>query len=480
MKTKLLSLGLLVSVLQCLFSCSGNLDFSTSVSNPLEKEVSLTRSFDPKDPSSDNLFKVTIDDVTKLSKSLRPKKDCKYDVYEIDGDTLLYQLDYGDEWIIIAGDKRINPFVAESKGDEISFNTSNENLKAYLDSYADEIRVFKKNPEKIENEFTKFWNKISTSIPSIKSRTRDSNYKWAVIAYTYLDSETYSDLVSPLVTTKWGQQYPWNNLLPIDTTYHKHCLVGCAAVCLAQMIHYMHYRLGKPTGLYHDISISLDSIYTATTNIGFSRSNYYSNSPRWDNMALNGSELSLEKKRNTRYLMYDIGNRLNMVYSGKYSEATITASALSYYNLIYSFDNYNYQKVKNDLLNTKPVIVTAECDNPETGEREGHGWLIDGIKIKTSHYITEKHFEYTENWMYASEYYDSFDDLRRIYHINDGTEIIEEYTDIITEYLRMNWGQDGQNDNCYYSTYPSSTWYFIDYPYNYNFKYDKKIYYNFR
>lgn len=483
MKTKNLTLGLFVFVLQCFFSCSGNQDFPAQVSDPLEERnmnETRTRFLDPKEAPSDNLYKVSYDDVIKLSKSLRPQKECKYDVYEIGGDTLLYQLDYGDEWIIIAGDKRINPFVAESKGDKISFNTSNETLKAYLDSYADEIRAIKKSPEKVENEFTKFWIKISTSKPSIKSNTRSPEYKWAVISYTYLDSETYSDLVAPLVTTKWGQRTPWNNLLPTDLQNNEKCAIGCAAVCLAQMIYYMHYRLGKPTGLYHNISISSTQVNGPTTNIGFSRSNLNSNSTRWDNMALTSSEWAVEKIRNTRYLMYDIGNRLNMEYSGEYSGANITLSALSHYNLIYSYDDYNYQKVKTDLLNSKPVIVQAKCDDPDSGERVGHGWIIDGIKIKTSHYITEKHFEYTENWMYASEYYDSFDDLRRIYHINDGTETIEEYNDIVTEYLRMNWGQDGQNDNSYYSTYPSSIWVFSGFPYNYSFKYDKKIYYDFR
>lgn len=425
---------------------------------------------------------MSYEDAINFSKSLRPNKECKVEVYEIEKDTLLYLLNYENEWIVIAGDRRINPFVAESKDDEISFDTNNENLKAYLDSYADEIRVIKKDPQKIENEYTRFWTMISYSKPGIKTKTRNPEYKWAVISYTYLDSESTSNLVSPLISTKWGQRYPWNINLPIDLNdiEHKNCRVGCAAVSLAQMVHYMHYRLGKPTGLYHGISISYPSIYGPSTDIGFSRSNYVSNSSRWDDMALLGSGTPPNSRLYVRNLMYDIGNRLNMEYSGNYSEATITTTAVSNYNLTYSKSDYVYQTVKNDLQNSKPVIVTAECDDPDTGERSGHGWIIDGIKTKTYHYITEKHFEYTENWMYASEYYDSFDDLRRIYHINDGTEIIEEYNNVTTEYLYMNWGMNGINDNGNYGTYPSSTWTYSGIPNNYDYIYKKKIYYDFR
>lgn len=52
---------------------------------------------------------------------------------------------------------------------------------------------------------------------------------------------------------------------------------------------------------------------------------------------------------------------------------------------------------------------------------------------------------------------------------------------VYTEYLRMNWGENGNNDGGYYSTYPSSIWKFIgDLSLNYDYRYDKKIKYDFR
>lgn len=452
----------------------------------IEKDISIVDS-DNKTITPSNqaktLYKVTLDDTKNLLKTLQYNEYSKIEAFEINSDTLLYLVNHNKGWTIIAGDKRINPIIAESDEGMLLKSSINENLMTWIDSYADALRVIqsddtlsiKTNNKVTENEYTKLWSKISPNKQKVNLKTTKSvTYKWAVVSYTYFDRETSNIVIPHLISTKWGQEYPWNSKLPIDTSNgNSRCPTGCTAVSVAQIIYYMHNFLGKPTGLYHDISISSTSISGKTSNIGFSRSNFVSNSTRWNDMAL-----SYNSSGNTTYvgdLMLDIGNRLNMKYSGNGSSANISNSALSNYNLTCTESGYKYQNIKNNLQNSKPVNVIAYRKNT-SGQKFGHSWIIDGLATKTRFYITRKHFEYTENWMHESEYYDTFDQLREKYNINSEYDIITEEHSSTGEYLLMNWGYDGDNDNGYFSTYPDASWTNGDREY----KYDKKIHYDFR
>lgn len=460
-------------------SCNGN-DESLLNKDSISESLVMTRSeMESKKgmSNSEDLYRVTEEDAVKFSRSLHRDKDFKMDVYEIEKDTLLYLFNYEDGWLLVAGDKRINPIVAESESGNLSLDLPNENIMIWIDSYADEIRALKKYVKEVENEYTKLWSNLSRNRGESKKEnggTRD--YKWAVIYYTYCDSYSDADVVPHLVSSKWGQGNPWNSKLPIDTSNGNNtCKIGCTAVAFGEIVYYMHYHLGKPTGLYHDISISNSTISGPTANIGFSRSNYVSNSTRWDDMAL-----STYSSGNTTYvgdLMLDIGNRLEMVYSGARSGATLTTNVANYYGLTFSHSAYNYQYVKNDLQNSKPVNVTA-FRKVTSSEYVGHSWLIDGYGIRTLHYTTEIHFEYTENWMYEVEYYDTFDELRAHYHINSEYDIIEQDGGTYTnDYILMNWGEDTTYNNAHYSSYSSASWIVDD---NKDFKYNKEINYDFR
>lgn len=426
---------------------------------------------------SANEYYVSISDANKFADAVRPGKTFKIDPYIIEKDTLLYIVNYDKGWIVLAGDKRLNPFVAESESGNISMPTTNKSLNVWIDSYADEIRVIRNLTDSKENEFTNLWAIITRNRTQKESKekvpkTKASQYKWAVISYTYCDSETYRNVYPHLLATKWGQEDPWNTKLPIDTSVGKRCPTGCTAVAISQILYYLHYELGKPLWLYHNISISQTHISGKTANIGFARSNYNASSNRWDQMALNTSSSSGHSY--VEDLMLDVGERVEMEYSGEGSSAIISEEAMNYYDISYKKSPFDYQKIKTDIINSKPVKVTA-FRNSNSG-RKGHAWIIDGIAQRTRHFVTEKQFEYTDNWMHESEYYDSFDDLRYRYNINSEFDVvIEEGGTSVTDYLLMNWGYNGAYDNDYFSTYPSTAWTISDR----NYIYDKTIYYDF-
>ncbi len=421
--------------------------------------------------NANSSYHVTIEDASKFASAIRHKQDFTIDVYTQDCDTLLYLVNYKSGWLIVAGDKRVNPIVAESDSNTISLNSPNKNFLAWLYNYAGEISRIVRDDKELENEHTELWSKISPKrTKEIRTTRSEEDYRWAVVEDVYCDSETYSDIIPHLISTKWGQGLPWNVKLPYDNSAGNKCYTGCTAVAFAQMVYYMHYFLGKPTSLYHDISISSSSISGATTNIGFLRSGYTPVSDHWNDMAQTAYGIG-----NTTYvgdLMLDIGNRLGMSYSGTGSSSSLSQSVAANYDLTYTHSSYNYQTIKNDLQNSKPVNITAF-----TSDGSGHSWIIDGIGKKTRHFVISKHFEYTENWMYESEWFYTFDELRARYHVNSEYDYIEEDGGTsTTELLRMNWGWDGSYDNGYYSTYPSDSWAGGGYVFNNN----KFINYDFR
>ena len=466
----------------CLFvGCSNNDDYQTDITNSSKMKVSNMSTSTRKNRTwtSKNGYNVSMEDVLKFSNTIKPDQDYSVEVYTEGNDTLLYILNYDEGWVIFAGDKRFNPIVAECDSGVISLDIPNENLMCWIDSYADEIRILKQKIGETENEHTKLWSLVSQNVNKQGKKYKGRDYKWCAIYNSYCDNDITYSLIPHLVSTKWGQTSPWNVKCPIDTnSNNQKCPTGCVAVALAQMIYYMHYHLGKPSSLYHNISVANSTIAGPTSNIGFSRANLVNNSTRWDDMPLTSYGTGV-----TTYvgdLMLDIGNRLSMTYSGTASNANISTSALNNYNLTYSTSSYNYQTVKSDLQNAKPVDICAYRYNGNN-QLSGHSWLIDGIAVRQRHYVTHITFEYSENWMYANAYFDTFLELQEYFeprfHVYTPYDVIEEdggtYT---TEYLLMNWGWNGSYDNGYYSIYPSDSWTVG----NYDYKYNKTIHYDFR
>ena len=430
-------------------------------------------------PVSLDMYRVTKEDAIKFSKTIRRGEAFQIDPYVVERDTLLYIVNFPKGWIIIAGDRRINPIVAESAKDQICLRSLNEEVSVWIDSYADEVRVIRSDKRKVENEHTRLWSMVSPSQTTAGKTTRnDVTYKWAVVSYTQCDSESDSILLPHMIETKWGQLLPWEERLPMDASFgNTRCPIGCTPVALSQMIYYMHYSIGVPTGLYHTISIAKAVIPGKTADIGFSRSSYNSNSNRWQYMSKDLNDTILHEKSYVQDLMMDVGNRLGAKYSADGTTATPSTSAMSYYGLTFNTSGYDYPSVRADLFNSIPVVVSAKRLLLGTNTKSGHSWIIDGIAIKTRHFVTTKTFEYTENWMHEPEYYDTFDELRQHYHINSEFDSVVEDGGFSTiEYLLMNWGGDGAGDNGYYSTYPSSGWG----PSDAEYKYNKTIYYNFR
>ena len=187
--------------------------------------------------------------------------------------------------------------------------------------------------------------------------------------------ETYRfpENIKPLITTRWGQQFPYNLYAPQVTKGGVTSIVpaGCGPIAMAQVINYHQYPQTVPTmGRTYDWTLMFDKYKMSIEN------------------------KSLESVAN---LIYDCGNSAFTWYSQKGSSNTLSAvmGGMRYhfrytnYMSIYSRNQFNTphldsiyrQLIFSELKAGRPIIYRGYSEK----EREGHLYIIDGCKGNKVH-----------------------------------------------------------------------------------------------
>lgn len=119
----------------------------------------------------------------------------------------VFNVDNSGGFVIVSNDDRTEPVLGYS--DSGSFDPDNmpENMRAWLQGYADEIAWLKEHPDAA----------VSTS-----RRTGESNIKTPIL---------------PLLETKWNQGEPYNDQCPEYAEGEK-SVTGCVATAMAQVMYY--------------------------------------------------------------------------------------------------------------------------------------------------------------------------------------------------------------------------------------------------
>lgn len=426
--------------------------------------------------SPSKIFKVSFDDAVALAKAHYKEGNISIDPYCLERDTLLYICSSDKGWMIIAADKRANPILAESKNGKLpSYQELPQGILTWIESIASDIKCIKEESEITDNEYTAFWELFSKKAASLPTKNRDGMKWYAVYSQPILTNSLETDVIPHLISTQWGQGSPWNSKCPLDANNdYKKCVLGCMATAVGQIVYYTHFNLYKPDALYHTIYCTNSYINGPTYDIGFVRDDLNNPSTRWNSMALTkyDSSTGIEYAGD---LMLDIGNRLGLKYSSEGTgTSSLSSSAIStYYHLLYSTGNYNYSTVLSNLNNGIPVLISAYSTFQWLTYSDGHMWIIDGVRETERTYEYTIHFEYSEDWIYYSEVYDTFEEIHQLYHIQDPYEEIDCITSTTTNYLLMNWGYNGQFDNDSYSVLANENWYANEQ----NHQYERIIYY---
>ena len=181
--------------------------------------------------------------------------------------------------------------------------------------------------------------------------------------------------VAPLMTTKWGQLAPYNDMTPVIEGTHTPA--GCVAVAVAQVMNYHRFPVtGTGSKSYVSKGQRLSVDFSAVTF-------------EWDKMvnSFSGST-DAEANEAVAKLLYSVGVGCKTTYTPSASSASATNAALTLLNN-FGYDpgmrilNREYFKydawmdiLYNELKAGRPVIYTGS--NPEGG----HAFVADGYYLQ--------------------------------------------------------------------------------------------------
>jgi len=261
-----------------------------------------------------------------------------------------YIVNYKDEkgYIILAGDTRTDPILA--------YGTSGN-----FDLNADEF------PYALKQWMTNAYNRIEgirefgdMSLRSVSENRFEINEKLISMvqrAFIGIEDEHLPDepepcndrfeQKGPLLKTKWGQRYGYNELVPKNCSGEK-APAGCVAIAMAQIMKY--YR--------------------------------YPSSYNWDQMPDD------DPTTETARLIRDIGDKVYMDYGCSGSGASMRHAWTAFftyfgYNTSIHLEDYNHEKLVHEIALGYPVMLSGGEDSfwgliglyPN-----GHAWVCDGYK----------------------------------------------------------------------------------------------------
>lgn len=142
-------------------------------------------------------------------------------------------------FVILAADNRVHPIVAYSEEGGFDFQTLPETVYQWLLGYQQEIESAVSEDINATAEIRNEWNALQEGM-------------WILPKGT--------NVVAPLLTTKWGQGTYYNAACPSNT------LVGCVAVAMGQVMKYWNYpEHGTGTCSYTYGGLNLSADFENTT-----------------------------------------------------------------------------------------------------------------------------------------------------------------------------------------------------------------------
>ena len=298
-------------------------------------------------------------------------------------DTLAYIVNFsdGNGFAVIAADRRVEPILAiipEGKyesnhippGAATFFANIGPYLQRQIENHEKESSKYLSNALKAMYEYLDYSNE---GAEVTKSDGFDlSAFMQPTVSYREVSREETQ--ITPLVTTKWGQDEPYNTQCPIVqrpiindagaiVDYENvNALAGCVATATAQIMAYWEYPSGYD----------------------------------WDEMKANplGWHVSLDAQNDIARLMRHIGDGVHMTYGFDASSAR-TSDVPSYLSSV-GYSNYgNVFRITNassspysgsifsDLQIGRPVIMSVG----DLMSDARHAFIVDGIQRVKINYI---------------------------------------------------------------------------------------------
>ena len=265
-----------------------------------------------------------------------------------------YIFNTGDGFVIVAGDDRAEQILGYGD-DELDMNDIPCCMQFMLDSYKEQIDYLLEHPG------------LEVETPSMNAPMLTATN------------------VAPMVTAKFNQGKPYNNLVP---TYNgSRCRAGCSCVALCQVMHYYKY----PT-----IDVPKVPAYTTRTHDIY-MPELPSDRFHWNYIkdSYKGSYTADEAYSVAKLMKY-AGQAMEMDYSPDGSGAAVfqirDAAVLFGYDhnaeVLYKEDNYTDAQwaalIQAELRADRPVVYAGWSTS--TGSLVGHAFVIDGFNATQNKY----------------------------------------------------------------------------------------------
>ena len=281
----------------------------------------------------------------------------------------------GNGFVIVSSDDRIEPVLGYSTEGNFDIHNIPEPLQGLLDYYAATIERVLSGPSGTDARMVSKWRDMASARGS---RSR------AITA------------VAPLLTSRWGQVYPYNAQCPAETFGDGgYANAGCVAVAMSQILRYWQYPShGFGSHSYNCSFLAQGFQVYGILSADFAHASYnYALMP--DTISAGSPAAQIEAVSN---LIYHCGVSVDMRYGAHSSGAYVTdvAYALSHYfgyegctyHTRSGFSNQTWlNMIKRDLDHHQPLIYNGIG----SGNSLGHSFVCDG-------YTTDNYFHFNFGW----------------------------------------------------------------------------------
>lgn len=266
----------------------------------------------------------------------------------------------GQGFVLLGDDDCVRPLLAYSPTGSFPVDSMPEHVAAWIDGYQREIASVKEIGAGPSQRASDEWSRLLDGRPSRKTVTA----------------------VPPLMKTTWGQGDPYNRKCPFDSATNKHCVTGCVATSMAQVLRFWrHPEVGRGSHSYTHPTYGLQEATYDTTHY------------KWSRMPFNFNSVAPTNSVNAvSQLMYDIGVAVDMEYgvvsSGANTNPLGNVRRASAETALKEFFRYNpglftaYKEgfsdaawralIDEDLDAGRPILYNGY------GPTGGHAFVLDG------------------------------------------------------------------------------------------------------
>ncbi len=325
-----------------------------------------------------------------------------HEAKSVDGLTDYYVFNRGDGggFVVVSGDDRLQPIPGYSESGSFDADALPENVQWWFSEYQRQMQFLRDNPK-------------------VKARKK-----------VELDN-----VVAPLLTTKWSQGRPYNDMCPVAPSnndpylyYGGRAATGCVATAMTQVMNYWQWpKRGQGSHgydcdvNYYNSEAGVNDYRTEHLSVDFSQSVY-----QWDLMM--DEYMYIYDPNESVIMIKDKNGRLHIDYDGAYSNAVAKlmsdagvsvdmgygadgsgADSYKVYTALYNYFGYlvlydSRDDFPDDMWD-ESMRIALDAGRPiyysGSGQNGGHAFVLDG-------YDNEERFHVNWGWGGSCDgYYES-------------------------------------------------------------------------